>query len=154
MPAGQLNIAVSAVGLRKMLLVEDLKIDSKTTTIIKIALPFAKARIGKIRKLILAPDGVSEPVFDKSMIMAIARARQWFDLLVSDSSSTISDLARSANKPRSWVSAQLSLAFLAPDIITAILQGRQPQGISLKPLLKIAARYQDWSEQKVAFERG
>ncbi len=151
--AGQINIAVSAVGLRNMLLVEDLKIDPETATSIKIALPFAKARIGKSRKLILASDGVPEPAFDQTMIMAIARARQWFDLLASDSSSTISDLARTANKPRSWVSAQLSLAFLAPDIITTILQGRQPQGISLKPLLKIATRYQDWSEQKVAFER-
>ncbi len=152
--AGQINIAVSADGLRNILLDKTIKTDPEATATIKITVSFEKARIGKSRKLILVPDGIPEPVYDQTMILAIARARQWFDLLASDSSSTISDLARSANKPRSWVSAQLSLAFLAPDIITAILQGRQPQGISLRPLLKIAAVYQDWSEQKMAFERG
>jgi hypothetical protein len=153
--AEQINISISAAGLRNILVDDDMKTDpNNTDATIKIALSFEKARIGKSRKLILSPDGIPEPMFDQTMITAIARARRWFDLLVSDNSCNISDLARAANKPRSWVSAQLSLAFLAPDIVMTILQGRQPLAMSLKPLLKIAVRYHDWSEQKVAFERG
>jgi site-specific DNA recombinase len=152
--AGQIILSISAADLRNILVGDNMKIDPETSPPIKVTVPFAKARIGKSRKLILAPDGVPEPVLDQTMILAIARARQWFDLLASDSTSTISNLARAANKPRSWVSAQLSLAFLAPDIVTTILQGRQPLTMSLKPLLKIATGYHDWSEQTAAFERG
>jgi hypothetical protein len=47
----------------------------------------------------------------------------------------VSELAVRERLPRSYVQAHLSLAFLAPSIVTAILEGRQPADLSLKQLM-------------------
>ncbi len=46
------------------------------------------------------------------------------------------------------------LAFLAPDIITAILEGRQPPSLTPRRLMKHAAIPLDWKDQRKALGFG
>lgn len=53
--------------------------------------------------------------------------------------------------PRSWISTQLPLVFLAPDIRQVILDGYQPPDYNLDRMVALAGASPDWSEQRKAF---
>ncbi len=50
--------------------------------------------------------------------------------------STINELAAAENINSSYVSRLLRLTLLAPDIVEAILDGRQPEGLALPGLME------------------
>ncbi len=50
---------------------------------------------------------------------------------------SISDLVRNAGCTEDYVRRILKLAFLSPDIMEAILQGKQPQGVTLSHILQV-----------------
>ena len=76
----------------------------------------------------------SQPKINASMVRAIARAHQWDQELRSGKS--INEIAKQDSVHRSYVGQVLPLAFLAPDIVEAILDGRQPQDLKVEQLLK------------------
>ena len=84
------------------------------------------------RKLVLAPDGTNvttAPVrrrIDNAMVKAIARAFRWRDLLENGTHATIVEIAAAEKINASYVGRVLRLTLLAPDIVEAILGGRQP----------------------------
>ena len=59
---------------------------------------------------------------------------------------TIKDLAVSDKINSSYVSRVLRLTLLAPDIVEAILDGRQPDGMTLPALMKPFPV--EWSDQR------
>lgn len=58
--------------------------------------------------------------------------------------------ANPARRPDREVERLARLAFLAPDIVTAILEGRQPRSLTPRPLLKYASVPLDWKSQRQA----
>lgn len=62
------------------------------------------------------------------------------------------DLARAKGVAPPYVSGILRLTLLAPDIVEAILDGRQPAGLQLDVLL--AAFPLDWAGQRFAADEG
>ena len=80
----------------------------------------------------LAPDGAevtAAPVtrhVDNAMVKAIARAFRWRDMLESGEYATIREIADAEKINESYVGRVLRLTLLAPDIVEAILDGRQP----------------------------
>ena len=76
----------------------------------------------------------SQPKINASMVRAIARAHQWDQELRSGK--TINEIAKQDSVHRSYVGQVLPLAFLAPDIVEAILDGRQPHDLKVEQLLK------------------
>jgi hypothetical protein len=78
------------------------------------------------RKLVLAPDGTNvttAPVrrhVDNAMVKAIARAFRWREMLETGT----------------HAGRVLRLTLLAPDIVEAILGGRQPAGLTLARLMR------------------
>ncbi len=75
---------------------------------------------------------------DKALIKAVARAFAWPEALESGKSQSISGLARANGYTDDHHTRRiLKLAFLAPDIVEAILQGRQPQGVTLSHILQV-----------------
>ena len=96
------------------------------TIVVHIPLTFRK-RGG--RKLVVTPDGAewaSRPRIDNAMVKALARAFRWRKMLDEGVHATLEDLARAKGVAPSYVSRVLRLRLLAPDLIEAILDGRQP----------------------------
>jgi hypothetical protein len=50
---------------------------------------------------------------------------------------------------RGYLGSLLRLTLLAPDIVQAVLDGRQPDGLTLPRLLELFPT--DWAEQRTAF---
>ncbi len=68
----------------------------------------------------------------------MARAFAWRDALESGEARSISDLARANGYTDDHHTRRiLKLAFLSPDIVEAILQGRQPLGVTLSHILQV-----------------
>jgi hypothetical protein len=94
------------------------------------------------RKLVLAPDGVEvTPTLvprhvDTAIVKAIARAFRWRNMLESGQYQTIREIAAAEKINETYVGRVLRLTLLAPDIVEAILNGRQPAGLQLDGLMK------------------
>lgn len=73
---------------------------------------------------------------DISLIKAVARAFRWRRMLETGRFATINELASAEQINSSYVSRVLRLTLLAPDIVEAILDGRQPQGVTLPGLME------------------
>ena len=91
------------------------------------------------RKLVVTPDGAPwapRPRVDNAMVKALARAFRWRKMLDEGVHATLEDLARAKGVAPSYVSRVLRLTLLAPEIVEAILDGRQPAELQLDDLLK------------------
>ena len=109
-------------------------VDGETITV-HIPLTFRK-RGG--RKLVVTPDGAAwapRPRVDNAMIKALARAFRWRKMLDTGVQATLEDLARAKSVNGTYVSRILRLTLLAPEIVEAILDGRQPAELQLDDLL-------------------
>ena len=108
--------------------------DGETITV-HIPLTFRK-RGG--RKLVVTPDGAEwapRPRVDNAMVKALARAFRWRKMLDEGVHATLEDLARAKGVHATYVSRVLRLTLLAPEIVEAILDGRQPAELQLDDLL-------------------
>jgi hypothetical protein len=119
--------------------------DAQTIT---VHIPFAIRKRGG-RKLVVTPDGAEwapRPRVDNAMVKALARAFRWRGMLDSGLFATLDDLAKAKSVAASYVSRVLRLTLLAPEIVAAILDGRQPAGLQLDDLLEGFPL--DWEEQR------
>jgi hypothetical protein len=82
---------------------------------------------------------------DITLIKAVARAFRWRRMLESGRFATINELAAAEKINSSYVSRVLRLTLLAPDIIEAILDGRQLDGVTLTWAL--AGLEAEWDRQ-------
>ena len=80
------------------------------------------------------------------MVKALARAFRW-----RGHGATLEDLARAKGVNATYVSRVLRLTLLAPDIVEAILDGRQPAELQLDDLLE--AFPVEWEGQRAALAR-
>jgi hypothetical protein len=84
------------------------------------------------RKLIMTPEGVAasarKPSRDETLVKALVRAHRWRRRIESGQARSITDLAEQEGVTDAYVCRLLPLTCLAPDIVEAILDGRQPKG--------------------------
>ena len=108
---------------------------------ITVHVPISIRRRGG-RKLVLAPHGQNLPGasaprhIDNAMIKAVARAFRWREMLESGDYPTIREIAAAEKINESYVGRVLRLTLLAPDIVEAILAGRQPAEMTLAFLMR------------------
>ena len=91
------------------------------------------------RKLVVTPDGAEwapRPRVDNAMVKALARAFRWRKMLDEGVHATLEDLARAKGVHATYVSRVLRLTLLAPEIVEAVLDGRQPAEMGLDDLLE------------------
>jgi hypothetical protein len=104
------------------------------------------------RKLVVTPDGAAwapRPRVDNAMVKALARAFRWRKMLDEGVYATIEDLARAKKIGKTYVSQVLRLTLLAPEIVEAILDGRQSVGPQLDDLLEGFPL--EWEGQRISF---
>jgi hypothetical protein len=87
---------------------------------------------------------------DITLIKALARAFRWRRMMETGRYGTIDELAAAEKINSSYVSRLLRLTLLAPGIVEAILDGRQPEGMTLPGLLKGVPV--EWEGQRSALE--
>jgi len=92
------------------------------------------------RKQILSPPGAAPwsaaPRVDSALVKAVVRAHRWRQMLESGEYASSAELAKAQKINDSYLSRMLRLTLIAPDIIEAILAGRQPSTLQLDQLLK------------------
>jgi hypothetical protein len=125
-------------------------------TSVTVTVPLTIRRRGG-RKQIIGPDGaqvrdddagVATTRGDPALVKALARGFRWRRMLESGRIATINDLAAAEKINPSYVSRVLRLTLLAPDIVDAILTGRQPGGITLPGLMEPFPV--EWGQQLIA----
>ena len=106
------------------------------------------------RKVIVSPDGTTalperSKAADTTLTKALARAWRWQKLLDDGVYGSLAEIADKERINRSYLSRTIRLSLLAPDIVEAILDGRQP------PTLRLADLETPFSlnsqEQRIAF---
>jgi DNA invertase Pin-like site-specific DNA recombinase len=88
------------------------------------------------------------PKPDRALIRLVVRAHRFHDLLVKHKGGKFGDLAKREKLHRSYFSQLLRLAYLAPDITAAILDGHQPARLTATQLIERADLPMAWREQR------
>jgi len=102
----------------------------------RLTLPNTLHRPGSWRGVISsATAAAAPPRIDRALVRAIVQARRWAQMLASGEAATLNDLARGENLCPHYTGQLLPLAFLAPELVTAILDGRQPARLTLATLI-------------------
>lgn len=107
-----------------------------TPDTITIRVPFHITKRGG-RKEVQLPDGApAQRKTDSTLIKALARAFRWKRMLESGEFATINELAEREGIAPSYMTRVLRLTLLAPDIVEAILDGRQGPEVTVGRLLE------------------
>ena len=106
-----------------------------TEQTVTVTVPFAIRKRGG-RKLILTPDGIMPAPeagarIDSALLKALALGFRWRKLLETGDLTTIEDIATAKNINPSYVIGVRRLTLLAPEIVEAILAGRQAEGLTM-----------------------
>jgi hypothetical protein len=78
------------------------------------------------------------------LVCAIARGRRWLDDIIAGSVSSPQQLAQREQCTVRQVNLTLSLAFLAPQLVKAAVEGRLPRGINIE---RLRDPHAEWSRQ-------
>jgi hypothetical protein len=124
--------------------------DTRGPDRITLQIPWNKTPM-KRRREIIAP--TSATPYDRrpiraetrsTLIASIAHGRRWLDELVTGTVTTVEQIATREKCSLRQVNMTISLAFLAPSLVTAAVQGRLPRGIGVSRLRDAPA---EWSRQ-------
>ena len=102
-------------------------------------------------QLRIVPEALSDtasPEPDPSLFKLIRRAHDWRRQLETGSPRTITDLAAANGVNASYFTRVLRLAYLAPDIVEAIVTGSQPPNLSANRLVRMLDLPMGWSGQR------
>ncbi len=104
------------------------------------------------RREILIPEGVPPQQARRirsenraTLVASIARARRWLDELITDPTAKPESIAKREQCSVRKVNLTLSLAFLAPDLAKAAIDGTLPRGMGVVRLADLPA---EWSRQR------
>ena len=103
---------------------------------ITVHVPFSLVQRGGRKEMVLPPGTVQQLKTDNTLIKALARAFRWVRMLESGQFATIAELADGEKIAPSYLTRVLRLTLLAPDIVEAILDGKQGPEVTLARLLE------------------
>jgi site-specific DNA recombinase len=113
-------------------------------------IPWRKPPSRKSRQILLPHNASRSDVrpeqFERRarLIGAIARGRRWLDDVVSGRVTTVAELCAREKCSVRQVNLTISLAFLAPNLVKAAVEGRLPRGIGVERLRDSPT---EWSRQ-------
>lgn len=115
---------------------EDL-LDRPSDRLVTVQVPGNLQRSAKGECFVLPPDHTGNlPRRVSSLVQAVARANDWAAGMVSGQFANSRAIAKETGLDERYVSRILPLAFLAPDLTEAILEGTQGRDVSLADYLK------------------
>ena len=120
---------------------------------IQVSVPVALKRGGRGIRLIVPgePTTARAAQPNPTLITAVARAHVWYEQLRSGEATSFRALALEYGVSEGYVGRMLRGAFLSPDLVEAILHGRQPPALTLQRLIRNLPL--DWAEQREMIEQ-
>ena len=105
----------------------------------------------RARKEIIVPGGrdSSPRRLSHALILAIARANSWMRDLRSGKYADTTEIARQFQLNDAYVRRIMRFGYLAPDIVEAIIDGRQPRSMTVKRLIQGIPCV--WADQRAVF---
>jgi hypothetical protein len=102
----------------------------------KIKIAWSSVKAGDTAIVVEGNDG-SERVQNEGLIQSIVRAHGWMRSLQDGAHQSIEQLAEANGLHPKVIRQGLRLAFLSPYFTSAVLEGRQPKGLSLARIPKL-----------------
>jgi site-specific DNA recombinase len=117
-----------------------------------LLVPWQKTPSTRRREILLPDPGSSKgqnarPIRSETratLVASIARGRRWLDEIISDPSANAETIAARESCSVRKVNMMISLAFLAPHLVKAAIEGRLPHGMGVVRLCDPSA---EWSRQ-------
>ena len=123
--------------------------DSTEKTLIRLSIPTSLQRTGKEMKFIV--DGVANSTLsDTTLVRLLVRSQKIAKRMFEPNCPPLDAVAREERITASYATRLVRLAFLAPDIVTAILAGKQPAGLTANKLMADTRLPLDWRDQRAA----
>ena len=110
--------------------------------------PLTMKKRGVELRLVIQNEPPSSSKADLVLLKTIARAQRWFDQLLSGQTKSLAAIAAREGLNYRFVGKIIRMAFLAPEIVEAIAEGRQPPELSSELLTKRIRLPLDWGAQK------
>ena len=115
-----------------------------------LTIPWHKPPSRKSRQILLPRHAARRDVrperFERRvrLVNAIARGRRWLDEILLGSVTDVQQISARQKCSTRHINMTISLAFLAPDLVRAVVEGRLPRGIGVERLRDAPA---EWSRQ-------
>ena len=103
-------------------------------------------RRGQEKKIIIY--GKNKSSKDENLIALISRSHRWLQQLKNGQVKTVSEIAAKENMDDGDVSRFIQFAFLSPEIVTSIFEGKQPTNLTIEKLKRLGTLPFRWTEQK------
>ena len=152
---GEMRIALSPNGLHRALGIAEVDGEgddgsSDLSGAPVLTVPFELRRRGVEARLVVGNVPQQLAKVDTGLVEVIGRARRWLHLLSTGGHPTIASFARQVGVDDGDISRILPLAFLAPDIVQAIVEGRQPAELTIRKLIRLKPLPAGWADQRHA----
>jgi DNA invertase Pin-like site-specific DNA recombinase len=116
--------------------------------ILTLKIPAQLQRVGREMKM-LVENSDNQTKADPGLLRIIARAHDLQQLVMQTHDLTLHAIASQEHVTPGYISRLLRLPSLAPDIITAIVNGKNPPQLTAKKLMRCALELPvDWTEQR------
>jgi hypothetical protein len=146
--ADALHIVIKHSALKNLVSANGVEIPGPSNPLIEFIVPMALKRRGVGAKLVVGAGLGNAAVPDQDLVALVVTAHRWLAQLVGSEIGSIREIAGREGINESDVGRQIQLAFLAPDIIEAILNGRQPIDLTAGRLRRLRALPQEWDHQR------
>jgi site-specific DNA recombinase len=147
-----ITIGLSKSAVRTLLLeVADNTFYDPEDDLVELSVAACLQRRGRAIRLLISRDSLGAvPSQDElRLIQTLAQAHQWLEQLLSGEVQSLRMIAAAVGKSQRYVSKVIRMAFLAPDLVEAVLAGRAPPQLTLTELTKDLTW--DWDEQRRRF---
>jgi site-specific DNA recombinase len=121
---------------------------NKETDLIYLQVEAELRRCGLEVRLVVPPGSANEPAkcLAPPLLKALARAHQWLGWVMEGKVKDVASVAQRVGINQRYVAKVFQCAFLAPDIVEAIMDGRQPPELTFERLRQNLPM--SWAEQR------
>jgi hypothetical protein len=121
---------------------------SESNDILTLTIKARLQRVGREMKM-LVENTDDQAMADPGLLRIVARAHDIQERLMQNTDLTVHVIASQERVSANYVYRLLRLPTLAPDIITAIVNGKNPPQLTAKKLMRLTPRIPvDWAEQR------
>src|SRR5580658_4588981 len=117
--------------------------------VVRLSLAAQRKRTGKEMKFVVEGDG-TERSADPGLVRLIVRAHSLSRRLAENPGYSLEEVASQQSMGAPYAARLIRLNYLAPDIVAAILDGKQPVALAATKLMADTRLPLDWRAQRVA----